>query len=207
MLRDILNRIDQRLDVVGLSESKAAKLAGLSDSAIRDMRRAVKRGRESGGVSTRTINALAPVLQTTPAWLLEAVGDEDAGGDDTVPLVGYVGAGDAAHFYAVSQGELDRVPAPKNGSKNTVASEIRGESMGPLLNRWLVYYDEVRSPVTHDMLGTLCVVGLADDRVLVKKIKQTPRSGLYDLESNSGEKPIRAVAIIWAAKVRSIEPR
>ena len=205
MLKDILERIDARLDAVGLSESKAAKLAGLSDSAIRDMRRALKSGRRSAGVSTRTINALAPVLQTSPSWLLEATGDEE--GEGTVPLVGYVGAGDAAHFYAVSQGELDRVPAPKNPTKDTVAVEIRGESMGPLLNKWLVYYDQVRSPVTHDMFGILCVIGLPDDRVLVKRIRQTGKPGLFDLESNSGEEPIRGVAIMWAAKVKSIEQR
>lgn len=205
MLKDILERIDARLDAVGLSESRAAKLAGLSDSAIRDMRRALKSGRRGAGVSTRTINALAPVLETSPSWLLDAVGDEE--GEGTVPLVGYVGAGDAAHYYAVSQGELDRVAAPKNATKDTVAVEIRGESMGPLLNRWLVYYDQVHSPVTQDMFGILCVVGLADDRVLVKRIRQTPKAGLYDLESNSGEEPIRSVTITWAAKVRSIEQR
>lgn len=204
MLKDILERIDARLEAVGLSESKAAKLAGLSDSAIRDMRRALKAGRDGGGVSSRTINALAPILQTSPSWLLEAAGDEQ--GDGTVPLVGYVGAGAAAHFYGDSQGELDRVRAPRDVTKDTVAVEIRGASLGELFEHWIVYYDEVRSPVTPDMIGKLCIVGLPDDRVLVKQIKRSKTPGMFHLLSNT-EGPILDVEIAWAARVKSMEPK
>jgi len=52
-----------------LTESKAATMAGLSDSAIRNMRRAVKQGKEQGA-SIKTLDKLAPVLDTTSAWLL-----------------------------------------------------------------------------------------------------------------------------------------
>lgn len=134
-----------------------------------------------------------------PAW-------SDADGEKTVPLVGYVGAGAEAHFYAVSQGELDRVPAPDDATPETVATEIRGESLGKLFQHWLIYYDDVRSPITHDMIGQLCVVGLPDDRVLVKQIKATKSHGLYDLLSNV-EEPILAVPVLWAAKVKSMVPR
>jgi len=79
MLKEILDRIDSRLRAVKLTESAAAKKAGLSDSAIRDIRRAVKAGDERG-VSSRTLIALAPVLQTTAAWLLEECGPEHVPG-------------------------------------------------------------------------------------------------------------------------------
>lgn len=204
MLKDILERIDARLDAVGLSESKAAKLAGLSDSAIRDMRRALKSGRRSAGISTRTINALAPILQTSPSWLLEAAGDEE--GEGTVPLIGYVGAGAAARYYAESQGELDRVPALADSTKETVAVEIRGESLGPLFDRWLIYFDEVRRPITQDMIGHLCIVGLPDDRILVKQLKRSKTAGFYHLISNT-EPPILDVEVMWAARVKHMVPR
>jgi transcriptional regulator with XRE-family HTH domain len=123
---------------------------------------------------------------------------------ETVPLVGYVAAGAAAHF--TNGGELGRVEAPKHATKDTVAVEIRGESLGPLFDSMLVYYDEVRSPVTPDMIGRLCVVGLNDDRVLIKKITRSRTPGLFHLLSNT-EGPILDVEIAWAAKVRSIEPR
>ncbi|TPN11686.1 hypothetical protein [Mesorhizobium sp. B2-1-2] len=76
MIEDILRRIDQRLAALDIKESRAAKLAGLSDSAIRDIRRAANRGRKDAGVSTRTLEKLAPVLETTVVWLVSGEGPE-----------------------------------------------------------------------------------------------------------------------------------
>jgi hypothetical protein len=89
-----------------------------------------------------------------------------------------------------------------------VAVEIRGESLGPLFERWLVHYDEIRSPITPDLLGQLCVVGLPNDKVLVKKVRnsKSKTKGLYDLLSNN-EDPMLDVAVEWAAKVKSMVPR
>src|SRR5262245_14134771 len=50
-------------------------------------------------------------------------------GVQMVRVVGYVGAGAQAHFYAVSQGDLDEVPAPPYSTDATVAVEIRGDSL------------------------------------------------------------------------------
>lgn len=75
-LAGILRRIESRLKAVGLTATKASKLAGKPDS-IRNIRRAVKEGRRSG-VSTSTLQALAPVLKTTQGWLLTGMnGGED----------------------------------------------------------------------------------------------------------------------------------
>lgn len=124
---------------------------------------------------------------------------------DTVRLVGYVGAGAEAHFYAIAEGDLDEVKAPADATKDTVAVEVRGDSLGSFFNRWLVYYDDVRRPVSAELVNQLCVVGLADERVLVKRIRRAPK-GLFDLESPNDE-PIRGVAIDWAARVISMTPR
>ncbi|MCA0032714.1 hypothetical protein [Mesorhizobium sp. B263B2A] len=78
MLKDILARIESRLNAVGLKESAAAVMAGLSDSAIRDMRRAIRDGKDDAGVSTRTLVKLAPVLETTASWLMEGTGPEQS---------------------------------------------------------------------------------------------------------------------------------
>ncbi len=125
----------------------------------------------------------------------------------TVPLVGYVSAGARAYFNADNE-ELERVAAPKDATPYTVAVEIRGDSLGALFDMWIVYYDddEVRSPVTPDMIGRLCVVGLPDDRVLVKRIRKAKTNGFYHLDSNT-EPTINDVEIAWAAKVKSMEPR
>lgn len=122
----------------------------------------------------------------------------------TVPLVGYVAAGALAHF--VADGELGEVDAPDNATPETVAVEIRGDSLGSFFDRWIVFYDDVRRPVTDDLVGRLCVLGLKDGRVVIKKPKKSGVRGLYHLMSQT-EEPIFDVAIEWAAKVKSMVPR
>lgn len=123
----------------------------------------------------------------------------------TVPLVGYVGAGAEAYFFS-DQGEIDRVPAPDGSSPDTVAVEIRGESLGSFFDRWLVFYDDVRRPVSSDLIGRLCVVGLEDGRILIKKLQRSRTRGLFHLLSQT-DQPILDVAVEWAAKVKSMVPR
>lgn len=122
-----------------------------------------------------------------------------------VLIVGYAGAGAVAHFYAYGQGSFDTVNAPEWANENTKALEIRGNSLGELFDRWIIFYDEVRSPITPDMLGKLCVVGLSNDQILVKKV-MPGKNGHYRLLSNN-EKPIEDAEIVWAARVKSMEPR
>jgi hypothetical protein len=127
------------------------------------------------------------------------------GGARTVPLVGYVGAGAEAHFYAESDGPLDEVEAPPWATDQTRAAEIRGESLGPLFERWLVFYEDVRSPVTPDLHGRLCVVGLPNGKVLVKKLRPAG-GGLFHLLSNA-EEPMWDQEVAWAAVVKEMRPR
>jgi hypothetical protein len=123
-----------------------------------------------------------------------------------VRVVGYVGAGAEAHLYAVAQGDLDEVDPPPGLTEDTVAVEIRGDSLGAFFNRWLVFYDDVRRPVTPDLIGELCIVGLEDGRILIKQIQRSKTEGLFNLISST-EKPIADVAIEWAARVNSIGRR
>jgi phage repressor protein C with HTH and peptisase S24 domain len=155
-------------------------------------------------------------FRVTPEWLLTGrkVGPTD-GTDDfppeaptapKVPVAGYVGAGAEAHFYAVAQGDLDEVGAPEGSTKETVAVEIRGDSLGTFFDRWLVFYDDVRSPITPDLIGKLCVVGLDDGRVLIKKLQRSRVHGLFNLVSQN-DPPIVDATIEWAARVKSMTPR
>ena len=123
----------------------------------------------------------------------------------TVPLVGYVGAGAVAHYYTAADDPGEEVPMPENGNDRTVAVEARGDSLGSFFNQWLVYYDEIRTPPTSDMIGKLCVVELIDGRVLVKKLMRGSRPGLYHLLSQF-ESPIEDAEIVWAAKVTAMTP-
>jgi len=147
----------------------------------------------------------------TPEWLL--TGRKPFPSDEPeqpparkVRVVGYVGAGAEAHLYAVAQGDLDEVDPPPGLTEDTVAVEIRGDSLGAFFNRWLVFYDDVRRPVTPDLIGELCIVGLEDGRILIKQIQRSKTEGLFNLISST-EKPITDVAIEWAARVNSIGRR
>lgn len=122
-----------------------------------------------------------------------------------VPLVGYVGAGAQTHFFA-NDAPLDEVPAPNGTTDSTVAVEIRGESLGSFFDRWLVFYDDVRRPVTADLINRLCVVGLDDGRILIKKVQRSKARGLFHLLSQT-EPPILDVKIDWAAAVKNLVPK
>ena len=123
-----------------------------------------------------------------------------------VPLVGYVGAGAIAHFYADGQGPFDEVEAPDAASPSTVAVQIRGHSLGALFDNWLVFYDDVRESAGRALVGRMCVCGLSDGRVLVKALKRGQVAGIWTLLSNT-EPPIYDVALDWAALVREMRPR
>jgi hypothetical protein len=109
-------------------------------------------------------------------------------------------------LYAEGQGPFDYVPAPEGATENTVAAEIRGQSLGPFFDEWLVYYDDVRSPITPDQFGQLCVVGLPDGRVLVKQVRPAREPGQFHLLSQT-EAPILDQEVAWAAKVTNMTPR
>jgi hypothetical protein len=78
--------------------------------------------------------------------------------------------------------------------------------LGPLFSEWLVYYDDVRSPITSDLFGKLCVVGLPDGRILVKQVKPSKLDGAYHLMSQT-EGPLLDQEVLWAAKVKNMSPR
>lgn len=124
-----------------------------------------------------------------------------------VPLVGHVGAGAAVTIEGEGPGSLDEdIPAPEGSTEKTVAVEIRGDSLGSFFDQWLVFYDDVRSPVTNDLINKLCVCGLSDGRVLIKRIRRSKTRGLFHLESQAGDS-IYDVSIDWAARVKTMTPR
>ncbi len=117
-----------------------------------------------------------------------------------VPIVGYVGAGAGMILYSEGQGDFDVVEAPRGSTQSTVAVEIRGDSLGEGFNGWLAFYDQVMTPPTANLIGRMCVVGLDDGRVLVKRLHKGQINGKYNLLSASGP-PIYDVSVTWAAKV------
>ena len=198
----------QRLRMAREKHFKSARLAakamGIPVSTYGAHERAEQAGGRDYGPDEATMYARR--FGVTPEWLLTGREPFPAGEDPPKPkvnVIGYVGAGAEAHIYDVPPGDLDEVDAPPGSNEATVAVEIRGNSLGPFFNRWLVFYDDIRRPVTPDLIGQLCVVGLEDGRVLIKQVQRGKADRLYELLSQT-EPPIRDVAVDWAAKVRSM---
>lgn len=157
MITEVYARIKTRLDKVGISEAKAAKDAGLSADAIRNVRRAIVAGNLNVSFNTKTINALAPVLRTTTTWLLDGVGLEEEDGDEPaaaaarpvpnasfpprfqqfdtsrqIPLMGQSEAGPNGKFIMNGQKIADVFcPPGLENVPNAYAVRVYGTSMEP----------------------------------------------------------------------------
>lgn len=176
---------------VGLSQSKLAELAGTSQPQIQRLEKGTR------GLSKQWATKIAPHVQAIPEDLMF--------GDRTVAVVGIVSAG-TAHFGSETDQDLGRARMPRGGTEETVAVEVRGDSLGAPFDGWLIYYDERRDPPTDDMLGSLCVVGLASGQVVVKMLMRGRLPGHFDLFSGAGGAPTTDQVVVWAARVNAIMP-
>lgn len=123
-----------------------------------------------------------------------------------VPLVGFVGAGGEI-IYETGQGPFGEAPIPPiESDSSTVAVLVRGESMAGLEDGWYVYYDNRYDPPTEQLIGKLCVVGLTDGRILLKKLLPGRQPGRFDLYSFNAP-PQLDQPVQWAAPVTWIRPQ
>lgn len=127
----------------------------------------------------------------------------------TVPVVGYVGAGQeifAVDDHALGAG-LEEVEAPEGvGEDPIVAVRVRGESMHPLRDGWLLFYRRNQQGVPEACLNRLCIVKLAGDGpILVKELRRGYRADHFVLSSWNAP-PLEDVRLDWAAPVLSIRP-
>lgn len=75
---EIFERIEQRRQALGIKPNAVGLAAGMSRDALRTMRRAIDAGRQHG-ISSKTLERLAPALRTTVEWLATGEGMEDIG--------------------------------------------------------------------------------------------------------------------------------
>jgi len=149
-LPGILARVRERLESLNMSAHAASTLAKKPD-AIRNLERAIKKNTGRAGISTATIRALATVLETTPAWLLDGTGHDEASAADRLtraPLISWVSAGNIASPDAVSDIEsAPKVFAADLPHGSWIALRVVGASMdriSPPDSIILVNMDETR---------------------------------------------------------------
>lgn len=139
MDKSLFDRITLKLEQVGLKAATASRLAGLSDDAIRNIRR-------TGGANARTLEALAGPLQTNVGWLLGET-DHDgpvAASDDRtdatrilrlpdIPVVGTAAAslGDGAFMLDTNPVDYITRPATLANAVNAYGIYVANNSMHP----------------------------------------------------------------------------
>jgi Peptidase S24-like len=200
-LADILARIESRLKAVGLS-AHAASLAAKRPDAIRNLKRAVKNN-DRRGITTETLIALAPVLKTTPAWLLDGVGDPASG--NLVRVVGQIGAG-AEIRPEVEQASPERayeIEVPFPVSADEIAFKVEGDGMWPRYDPGDVVICWRQGTNAGDLIGWEAAVRTAEGKRYLKRIQRGAASGTFDLESHNAA-PIRGVRIEWTAAIKGV---
>jgi len=200
-LEDVLSRIESRLKAVGLS-AHAASLAAKRPDAIRNLKRAVKNN-DRRGVTTETLVALAPVLKTTAAWLLEGIGDPTPG--NLVQVVGRIGAGAEIlpEFEQIPAEGLYEIEVPFPIANDAIAFQVEGDSMWPRYDPGDVIICWRQGTNVDEVIGWEAAVKTADGKRYLKRIQRGGASGTFDLESHNAA-PIRGVRIEWAAEIKGV---
>jgi hypothetical protein len=206
----------ERLRAARMKRFKSARSAALALAIPITTYGAHERAESPGGrdYGPDEARCYARCFGVTPEWLLmgqlQPAGNrmDDEVAEEFAPklrIIGYVGNGGKAHLYTVGPEDLEEIAVSLPATRSMVGLEIRGTSIGRYLNRWLILYQDLRRPYTAALIGHLCVVGLKDSRVLVKRLQGSRAQGRLDLVSEFGP-PIRAAHITWAAKVEAIIP-
>lgn len=137
-LPSILHRIETQLELVGLSAATASRAAGLSSDAIRNLRRAVREGKDVG-LSAKTLTSLAPILRTTETYLMTGVepGGAIPASVATTPaqLVGRVEAGSFREVDDLDQSDpvVHWVPRDEEfPDARILLFDVSGDSMNDL---------------------------------------------------------------------------
>ncbi|QBR70643.1 peptidase S24 [Beijerinckiaceae bacterium] len=200
-LDDILHRIESRLKAVGLS-AHAASLSAKRPDAIRNLKRAVKNN-DRRGITTETLVALAPVLQTTAAWLLEGAGEPSPG--NLVPVVGRIGAGAEIQpeFEQIPPEGLYEIEVPFPIPTDAIAFQVEGDSMWPRYDPGDVIICWRQGTNVDEVIGWEAAVRTADGKRYLKRIQRGAATGTFDLESHNAA-PIRNVRIEWAAEIKGV---
>ncbi|MCH6553757.1 MAG: helix-turn-helix domain-containing protein, partial [Acidobacteria bacterium] len=181
---DLAARIRALRDSLGLSQASFANRVGVDQSNV-------SRWERGAPPDDAHLVRLAELAGQHPAafrygQLPETV-SEAPQSPHMVVVVGYVGAGQeifALDDHALGAG-LEEVEAPEGvGRETMVAVRVRGESMHPLRNGWLLFYRRDQHGVPEVCLNRLCIVKVADDGpILVKELRRGYRAGHFVLSS------------------------
>lgn len=160
----------------------------------------------SRGVKARRAEAYSRAFRVRLPWLL--TGDGSMTANTKVPVVGYIGAGETVLSIDdyPKGGGLDLVDRPPDAHDDgLVALRIRGDSMRPLRDGWIVFYSRHAEGVPADAINNLCVIRLRSGETYLKELRRGYTAGRFNLHSwSAAGAPIEDAEIEWAARVEHI---
>jgi SOS-response transcriptional repressor LexA len=191
------NRLREIREAKGMTLAEVAAAAGgkTTPKTISRLERGEMR------LSVPWMNRLAPVFGVKPAELLS----EDGAKAQTVPVVGYVGAGETVYNFTDPEGGLEHVRPPP-GAEESVAVVVRGDSMWPAYQPDDLLFFLPADYVRPDAVGRDCIVQVKNGPTYIKRLERGSRPGVYRLSSYKAL-PIDDVEVVWASRVRWIERR
>lgn len=164
-------------------------------------------GHENGTTALRRGAAIryAAFFGVSLDWLLTGKGT--SGRAAKIPVICYIGAGAELHpIDDHPRGEGIEKVEPPQGVTDCVAAIIRGSSMHPLRDGWLIFWAKDQDGVPDEAVGQLCVVQVHNGPTMVKEVRKGTKKGHYHLVSWSA--PIREdVRLDWASRIIDIRPR
>ena len=144
------------------------------------------------------LGRIARAMGVNEQWLRAGLGPQYS----TLPVVGYVGAGEAFIPYGelVAGGPLDEIEFDL-GAGDPIAVRVRGGSMEPVYRPGDVLICSRHPAVDAEaFIGRDCVVLLESGEGYVKRVVSGGRRGFFNLLSYAAP-PINDVNLAWAAPI------
>lgn len=162
---------------------------------------------DTRGFPSKRASQYAEFFRCSPEWLLYG---RSAAKPDSVPLIGFVGAGAEVHLFP--EGHDPRwIPVRTDISDNTRALTIRTPDLGFVLDGWTALYDAGQRHPTPDLHRQLCVVAVGEEddqeRLYLRQLVPAGASlGLTFHLLAPAAPPLLDQHVIWAARVTQLIP-
>lgn len=212
MFRAMKNNIDKIRKQRGLTLEKLAEKMGTTKLQVFRLKEGQRK------LTTDWLQRFAEALNCKPTDLISENNFIDGASTipnlvpmkrKTVPVVAYVGAGQIVYAIddnAKGQG-MEEVDCPPGIDPDyVIALKVQGDSMYPKYESGeILYYRRDVLGMNGDCLNKICVLGLRNGQVLVKKLRKGTIKNRFNLESYNAP-TIENAEVEWCAPVLFTKP-